>query len=272
MTIERIGITGANGHVGRELLKYPKTFSLVADVTRPEEVEMAIKNGKPDLVVHLASVSDVDVCEDPRNKEWVLDVNVRGTYNVAEACMEHNIGMVLLSTSQVFSGKNWLLYKESDKPNPVNFYGTSKMGAEAIQTIHPHMKIVRTSYLFDYARLEKQIDILRKGNYFDYPTFINRSFMYLPHFVSSLYHYTQKFDKMPKILHIAGTESISWYDFMCRISQHYGIDSEQVMPRDKEIMNVAPRPYQAGLNVKLSRKLGLHQYSYLDGIKEMAGV
>lgn len=275
MTI-RVGITGANGHIGRALLKkYPETFfSLVADVTRPEEVEMAIKSGKPDVIVHLASVSDVDVCEDPKNKEWVSDVNVRGSANVAEAALDNDIGFVLLSTSQVFSGKWWASYSENDRPNPINAYGFSKWMAETfISSAFPkEFKIVRTSYLFDYARLATHIDVLQKGNYMEYPTFIKRSFMYIPHFVESFYQYLLRFDEMPKKLHIAGTKSVSWFDFMSCIAENYSINEEQVMPRSTEIKGLAPRPYRAGLNVNLSKRLGLPQYGYVDGIKEMVGV
>ena len=267
--MQRVGITGANGYVGRELLKHPNTFSLVADVTRPDEVEMAIKNGKPDLVVHLASVSNVDTCEDPKNREWVLDVNVRGTSNVAEACMSRGIGMVLLSTAQVFSGR-WLVgYTEKDRPNPVNFYGLSKMGAEALQTIYPFMKIVRTSYLFDRKRLASDIHYLHGGNVREYPTFISRSFMYLPHFVDSFHQYLCEFGQMPNVLHLSGSKTISWYEFMRDLSLLYLIPQENIYPRQKERKDLAPRPHRAGLNVRLSEKLGFKQYSFADGITQM---
>lgn len=267
----KIGITGYSGHIGRELLKYPDTLPLVCDVTRPQEVEMAIKSVKPDVVVHLASVSEVDVCEKPANEKWITNVNVGGTANVAGACLDRGIDMVLLSTAQVFSGRGWASYRENDKPNPINSYGWSKWGAEILQNPYPNIKIVRTSYLFDMERLGERIDSLRRGNYQEYPTFIVRSFMYLPHFVNSLYAYL-KLDNLQNILHISGTKSVSWYGFMRCMAREFVIPEDWVIARKKDLKDeFAPRPYKAGLNVEFSRRLNLPQYSYEDGIREMAG-
>lgn len=271
MTI-RIGITGANGHIGKQLLLAPNTFSLVGNVVNAPEVEMAITQGKPDVVVHLASISDVDVAEN--NWELAKEVNVNGTFNVAEACSKIQCPMVVLSSVHIFNGKPWLSswgYSEHSTPSPINNYGWTKFGAEQLQKVFPVMKIVRTSYLFDEIRLKRQIEILQHGNYVNYPTFITRSFMYLPHFVESFYTYLLHLDKMPKVLNIAGKEIVSWHEFMTKVAEAYGVNPAQVMPRSKEIQeNLAPRPYKAGLNVDLSRRLHLPQYSYLDGIREMA--
>lgn len=267
----KIGITGANGHIGKLLLKAPNTFSLVGNVTNESEIEMAITQSKPDVVVHLASISDVDVCEG--NWELAKDVNVRGTARVAEACLKIGCQMVLLSSVHVFNGKPLISswgYSESSTPNPINNYGWTKFGAEKLQHIYPFMKIVRTSYLFDAERLQNQVKILHNGNYVTYPTFITRSFMYLPQFVEVFYTYLVHLNEMPKLLHIAGSEIVSWHKFMLEVASAYGINSAQVMPRSKELDNgLAPRPYKAGLNVDLSRKLHLPQYSYIDGIREM---
>jgi hypothetical protein len=58
---------------------------------------------------------------------------------------------------------------------------------------------------------------------------------------------------------------------MCELSDKYGLDSSLIKPRVKELVGMVPRPYRAGLNVELSKKLGLLQYSYMDGFVEMQG-
>lgn len=266
----KIGISGYSGHVGKELLKYPDTLPLVMDVTRPMEVEMAIRSAKPDVVVHLASVSDVDVCQNKDNEAWVYDVNVNGTLNVASVCEELGIKVVLLSTAHIFGGRWWVSYHENDLPNPKNFYGMTKFGAESLQTVYSNLKVVRTSYLFDRERLLHYVNIHREGNFQEYPTFIVRSFMYTPHFVRVLNEYLCKIEQMPDVLHISGSKSVSWYEFMSRTLYEFGIPTERVLPRRTELkLDVAPRPYRGSLNVDLSKRLGLPQYSYIDGVREI---
>jgi dTDP-4-dehydrorhamnose reductase len=263
------GLTGYDGYVGQELMQYKGVVPLACDVRNLSEVEMAVKNVKPDLIVHLASISDVDQCEKPENEKDVKDVNVVGTFHVAEVARKIGCDMVLLSTAHVFDGK-WGNYKEKSKPNPKNFYGLTKMAAEGFREIFPFMKIVRTSYLFNHERVFKHLYPLRAGESFEYPTFIDRSFMYLPHFVEALYWYLLNYQHMPNVLHISGMNAASWYTFICSMAQVYGLNTSLVIPRNKEIkVDSAPRPYKAGLNVKMSQKIGMPQYGYLEGLQEM---
>ena len=268
---KRVAVTGYRGRVGQELLaQYSGSTPLVCDVREEKDVRLAIHNIRPDIIVHLAAKSDVDFCQQKQNENFVIDVNVRGTFNVCEAARDYGCGVVLLSTSQVFDGL-WGNYNEKSKPHPKNFYGMSKWGAERIQTAQPFMKIIRTSYLFDYERLYKYIYPLKVGKRFDYPTFIYRSFMYVPHFVNSLVQYLERFDEMPPILHISGTDTVSWYGFVDKIAYAYGLNKSLVMSRNRELPDKSPRPHKAGLNVSLSKRLGLPQFSYLKGLYEMAG-
>jgi len=269
----KIGITGWKGHVGQELLKYPDTIPLMGDVRNKDEIEMAVRKMNVNLIVHLASISDVDQCENPSNKALVSNVNLRGTYYVAEVAEKFGCGMVMMSSAHVFDGL-WGNYKETSRPFPKNYYGRSKESAEALRHSFPDLKIVRTSYLFDYERLAGEIYALRKGHSCEYPNFIQRSFMYLPHYVESLYAYLLRFDEMPNMLHISGTQSVSWYQFMVDLAVEFGMKTSLVISRKKElaVTGCAPRPYKAGLNVRLSQKLKLPQYDYIDGLRAMIGL
>lgn len=273
MIIQRVGITGASGFIGRELLKYPNCFPLVGDVTNPSSIEMAIKSEKPDLIVHLASISDVDYCEQPEHEKEVTEVNLRGTFYVTEAAEKHGAKVVLVSTCQVFSGEPFLVstYKEGSQAHPKNFYGHTKLAAERLSTFFPNLKVVRSSYLFNKSRLMKYLIPLQDGHEFEFPTFITRSFIHLNHFVGLLATYLKQYDEMPRILHLAGAETISWYDFMVAVTRELGYDSSLLVRYDKENpkLGLAPRPYRCGLNIGLSRKLGFLPYSYYDGIVEM---
>lgn len=281
----KIAVTGYKGRVGSLLLEQGCS-PLVCDVTNYDEVEMAVRQAKPDLVVHLASISDVDYCE--QHLDEALKVNFGGTKIVAEATRKHQCGMVLLSSDHVFGGRSGP-YKEVKfvknflglYDSPVNYYGETKLAAEALQQVNPHMKIVRTSYLFDENRLKLANWITDLGflgldhtKGVEYPTFISRSFMYFPHFITSFVLYLNRFYEMPNLLHISGIDIVSWYDFMLAVAGTFEVDKNLIHPRRKELNTskaFAPRPHRGGLKVGLSRKLGLPQYSYIDGLKEMAG-
>lgn len=266
----KIGITGANGHIGRELLRYPNSVPLVGDVRNPSEIEMEIKSKKPDLIVHLASISDVNVCEKRENADWVTEVNVHGTMNVAEVAEKVGCGMILISTDHIFNGNWWGRYNERSRPAPVNFYGFTKLAAEGFREVFPNLKVIRTSYLFDEHRNAEQLRVIKNKNVQKYPTFIQRTFMYLPHFVESLSVYIRRFEQMPKLLHISGTELVSWYTLMSVLAKEYVGDESLALPRDEELdLEIAPRPHKTGLNTGLSKRLHLPQYSYYDGILDM---
>ncbi len=175
----KILVSGHCGPVGQELLKYPNVSPLVADVRSPQEIEMVIKSEKPDLVFHLTSISNIDECEKSENEKNVIATNLRGTYNVADVCLQHGCNVVLLSTDHVFDGI-WGKYKESNIPHPKNFYGYSKMAAEGLRTAFSNLKVIRTSKLFSSQTLGTCIGRLAAGESQSYPTFIYSPF-YITH-------------------------------------------------------------------------------------------
>jgi dTDP-4-dehydrorhamnose reductase len=265
--MQKIGITGHRSPMGQELLKYPNTFPLEMDIRNSEQVEMVIKSERPDLVLHLACISGVDECEKPENEKKVIETNLRGTFHVTDAAYKYGCGVVLLSTDHVFDGI-WGNYKESAKPYPKNFYGHSKAAAEGLRTAFSNLKIVRTSRLFSNLTLDKEMGKLISGEVQTYPAFMYRSFMWLHHFTSSLMEYVN-LDTRPDVLHISGTQSVSYFTFMKDVAGVFGLNRELIMPRTKELQGCSPRPFKAGLNVSLSKRLGLNQYSYLDGLNGM---
>ena len=73
----------------------------------------------------------------------------------------------------------------------------------------------------------------------------------------------------PSLLHLAGTECVSWYKLVSDWFYYAGLNTNMILPRNQEIGEHAPRGRNLGLDVRLSEKLGFHQYGYLDGIREM---
>lgn len=272
----KIYVTGHTGRIGRRLTELGclPLIPVGVDISNYNNVHRAFHDLDPgdSLVLHLASIADVDRCEKERDK--ALMVNYRGTRNLAAVCHEKRIGMAFLSTDHIYNGKKGP-YREDynyTAPNllgqyqaPVNYYGLTKMTAELVSHVYP-FKIIRTSYNFDRTRMD---DSILRGE--SYPTFLFRSFMYVDHLVSSLKLYMDRFFEMPKVLNLSGSQTVSWYDFMLAYSSFGWIGKDKIVPHTKEDKNPdhAPRPHKAGLVTKLSAKLGFPQYSYLDGLKKM---
>lgn len=264
---KRVGITGARGYIGRALMQYPNTFAIDADVKDVESLKMEIESMQPDLIVHLAAITNPDVCEDVKNRTSVSQTNLRGTFHVGSVCTDLGIGMVYMSTFHVFNGKKWFQdsYTEKDTPDPINFYGLSKLTGESYHQVYDNMKIIRAPHVYDYGRLSSHIEMLDRQNV-EYPKFLKRSFMHLDHFIESLVYYIDCFHRMPPVLNISTNDTVSWYDFMNEVSKALMLDFS-ALPRTKEDGNFrTPRPHKAGLNPSLSYSLGFPHYSIMDGI------
>lgn len=251
----KIMTIGGNGRIGKYMAKWVDG-NLDCDITNPYSVDDTLSKERPTHILHLAAKSDIDWCEKPENEKEAIAINVRGTFNVLTSAEKIGAKVVMLSSDHVFKGGKggWWgggPYDENDKPFPVNFYGTTKLAAESFTEAFDNFKVIRTSYLFDWERLQSKIGQPQ-------PTFIERSFMYLPDFCSDLVMYLRKYDEMPKILHISGSRTVSWYEFMSSFTR--------VSPRTTENKSMTKRPYRAGLKTKYKF---FYPVSYEAGVKQM---
>lgn len=267
----RTFITGHRGYVGRALIE-AGFCSLFCDVTDPFQVERAIRNEKPDLVLHLAGKNNVDWCQKKENEKEVINVNMRGTANVFETLEKYKIPGVLISTDQIWRG-GWFegRYKEDAKLTPpVNFYGSSKLASEIVASEYGG-KIVRTSFLFERNRMEisEKMTRLYMGKTVEVPVFIRRSFLYLPDFVFMLSAYCKRIKEMPPVLHLSGAETVSWYTFMKELAEVYGFNKKLVQPRLFDSRKYVPRPHNGGLNTELAASLGFGYRDYKSGLRRM---
>lgn len=81
--------------------------------------------------------------------------------------------------------------------------------------------------------------------------------------------FANRYDFMPPVMNISGTEDLSMYEFALAVAGHYGWDKRTIEPRKKEVNldGQAKRPYKATLNVGIARKNGIPLYSAFDGIE-----
>lgn len=150
----RILLTGGSGLLGTELLKCG------AEILAPAHAELDICDASavsdyvaahgPDLILHAAAITDNRAIEaDPAA---ALEVNIKGTVNLAQACLGTRIRLVYLSTDYVYQGEHGN-YAESDELLPANLYAWTKLAGEAAVRAVPNHLIIRTSFgssKFDY--------------------------------------------------------------------------------------------------------------------------
>lgn len=143
----RILLTGGTGLLGSELLK------LDADLIAPRRSELDITDAAavaeyvnkllPDVIVHAAAVTNNrDIEDDPSE---ALEVNIKGTANLAQACLGSGARLVYISSDYVYKGDRGD-YSESDEVLPSNLYAWTKLAGEAaVRAVANHL-IVRTSF------------------------------------------------------------------------------------------------------------------------------
>lgn len=252
----RVGVIGYSGLIGSVCMDRDIFVPIPVDVTDIDAVATAINSFKGTHVLNLAAIKDVDYCE--RAEKESMQVNYFGHSYVSMACKLKNTPYVLISTDHVFNGKKLFGgYRETDTPNPVNEYGYQKWGAEILSYEDGH-KVIRTSFVFPSTL--KELESMRSTYQ---TTKIRRSFIWVEHFVNLLEVYFYSYRKMPQMLHLSGSETVSWYKF-----------ADTAFPGKykkwntyRHIEGKADRPVRGGLNVSLARSLGFRIPSYKDGLQ-----
>lgn len=98
------------------------------DLKHPEGFEQIFENVKPEVVIHLAAETNVDLCEKDPSHAYIC--NSLAVKRIAELCAEKNIYFLFISTSNVFGREGRASYNELDAIGSVNYYGKSKCAAE----------------------------------------------------------------------------------------------------------------------------------------------
>lgn len=156
-------VTGADGMLGVDLCTelFRQGYVVLAmdiqimDVRRSSSVLQTIQECAPDIVFHLAALTDVDACE--QEPKEAFRTNTIGTQNVALACQVADIPMIYVSTISVFDGDKNEAYTEFDEPNPQNVYSRSKYeGEKIVQRLLHRYYIVRAGWMFGGGNKDKK--------------------------------------------------------------------------------------------------------------------
>ena len=223
------------------------------DITNSEEVTETIKKVNPDVVVHCAAWTAVDLAEESENKEKVMAINVGGTENIARVCKELDCKMVYISTDYVFDGYGTRPWEEDCKDYaPLNVYGESKLMGEKVVSLNLEKYfIVRIAWVFGVNGNNFIKTMLNVGKKFDTLKVVNDQ-IGTPTYTYDLSRLLVDMIETDKYGYYHATNEggyISWYDFACEIFKQAGYKTK-VNPVTTEEYGVskARRPFNSRLN------------------------
>lgn len=153
--MDRIWITGVNGHVGSAIKKKLNlmeyrilgTDKKDVDVTKEEDVRLFADRNRPGIIINCAGYTDIEACE--RNKEEAFRVNALGARNLSVVARKMGARLIQISTDDVFGGNQTEPYNEFDVPVPITIYGKSKLAGENfVRELAPKHLIIRSSWVY----------------------------------------------------------------------------------------------------------------------------
>ncbi len=223
------------------------------DITDPAQVESTITAANPDVVVHCAAWTAVDLAEEEDKIEKVRAINAGGTQNIANVCKKLGCKMVYISTDYVFDGQGETPWQPDCKDyKPLNVYGQTKLEGElAVANTLDKFFIVRIAWVFG-----------KNGNNF-IKTMLNLSKKYnaLRVVCDQIGTPTYTLDLSRLLVDMIETEKygyyhatneggyISWYDFACEIFRQAGCDIQVTPVTTAEYgLSKAARPFNSRLD------------------------
>jgi len=226
--------------------------SIELDLTDRERLLKVISKRKPNAVIHTAAYTDVDSCEINRDLAW--KVNAEATKHLAIASASIGSHLTYVSTDYVFDGEKGL-YTEEDNPNPISYYGYTKLKGEDFFKEHatewcvarasviygwglPHNQNFAT-WLINNLNQGKEVKVLR--DQYVSPT-LNTNL------AEMLLEIAER--KIIGILHTAGATKVSRHEFALKLAEVFKLDTNLVKPaKMNEISWRAKRPKDSSLNV-----------------------
>ena len=223
------------------------------DITNWEMVRSVLDAVKPDVVIHCAAWTAVDMAEDDDKVEQVRAVNVDGTRNIAEACKKLNAKMVYLSTDYVFDGQGeepWL--PDCKDYKPLNVYGQSKLDGElAVAGTLEKYFIVRIAWVFGLNGKNFIRTMLNIGKKYDTLRVVNDQ-IGTPTYTLDLSRLLVDMVETEKYGYYHATNEggfISWYDFACEIFKQAGYTTKVIPVTTEEYgLSKAARPFNSRLD------------------------
>jgi dTDP-4-dehydrorhamnose reductase len=274
---KRVVLFGALGQLGVELEREfnQRGYSVHAsdrdqiDITDRAQVEQAIGQIDPEVVVNAAAYNQVDVAE--TEPHAAFEVNGLAVRNIALACRQAGARLVHYSTDYVFDGRKGAPYVESDATHPLGAYAVSKLAGELYA--HAYVDdalIIRTSGVFGPGGLrtargnfiELMLRLAAAGQTIRVVVDHVASPTYAPALASRTIDLVEK--GVSGVVHVGGGTPISWHDYARLIFREAGLQPELRPASDREYRTAALRPKFSALSNAYLESLGLEPMPRLE--------
>jgi dTDP-4-dehydrorhamnose reductase len=286
-------VTGSNGLLGQKITEnilLNKQFNLVAtskgsnrypvkegytyadmDILDAGQVRNVVAQYKPDAIIHTAAMTNVDTCQ--VEKELARALNVDALKTLVAVCETMNIQLVHLSTDFVFDGEEGP-YDESARPNPLSYYGQTKVEAEVlIQNSHCRWSIIRTILVYGIVKdMSRSNIVLWAKNALEKATPLNvvNDQWRMPTLAEDLAWACLKAveKEVTGIYHISGKDMMSVSELVSRVADYFGLDKSLMTEVSSATLNQsAARPKRTGFILdKAMRDLDYTPHSFKEGI------
>lgn len=291
----KVVVTGSNGLLGQSLInlllkekEVYKVFGLSRgdnrsgrddfsyisiDITNEKKLKEILLETEPNVIINTAAMTQVDDCENNRQSCDLLNVSVvEWLGEISEKIEAH---LIHLSTDFIFDGIKGN-YKETDVPNPLSYYGVSKLKSEEV-LINSKISytILRTILVFgkvyDMSRsnivlwvksmLEKGKEITIVDDQFRSPTYVEDLALACK----------IAMDKKAKgIFNVSSNELLSVYEIVQQIADVFHLDKKLIKPISTSTLNqTAPRPAKTGFDLsKTNRVLEFYPESFKESLEK----
>lgn len=288
----RILVTGCNGLLGQKLLAQappgselfgvdlmeraialPASHYRQVDLGERGAVLAIIKEIAPQWILNAAAFTNVNAAESQRELCW--RANVAAVENLARACRKTGGRLAHVSTDYIFDGQHGP-YSEDDTPNPIGYYGKSKLASEnALRLSDIPFVVARTMVLYGHAPQVKAdfvswlIGALKNGQRVRIVTDQYGNTTLADELAAGLWRMVEL--AAEGFYHVAGTEIVDRYTFALKVAEVFGLDKELITPITTDELNQeAPRPMKSGLVVeKAIRELGLNLSDVGGGLEKL---
>ena len=272
----KVLISGGKGLLGSNILPFlGERFDLAVydidewDITSLSVGKELMDLHRPDVVLNLAAVTDVDGCED--REEMARRVNAQGVGAVAELCAAAGARLVHMSTDYVFDGTKGSPYREDDEPRPASVYGRTKLAGERMVLGRlPGAAVVRTQWLYGKGG-KNFVDTIRElGRQHGMVRVVNDqrgSPTWARDLAMPIVSIIEK--GLSGIYHVSNSGSCTWFDFARAIFSILNMDVETRPISSSELGRKAARPASSVFDLaKFEGVTGIRMRGWMDPLKE----
>ena len=223
------------------------------DITDARAVSAVITETAPDVVIHCAAWTAVDMAEDDDKVERVRAINAGGTRNIAQACKKLGCKMIYISTDYVFDGQGETPWQPDCKDyKPLNVYGQTKLEGElAVAEALEKFFIVRIAWVFGLNGKNFIKTMLSVGQKHDTVRVVCDQ-VGTPTYTLDLSRLLVDMAQSEKYGYYHATNEggyISWYDFTCEIFKQAGYTTKVIPVTTEEYgLSKAARPFNSRLD------------------------